>query len=449
MADVIRIKKGLNINLVGAAKEIFSDTVLTNRYSIRPDDFPGITPRLDVKQGTTVKIGTSLFHDKNNPEIKFVSPVSGVVDAINRGERRKILDIQISSDEKKESVEFPKCDINTTSKEELKSIFMNFGFWTMIRKRPFDIIAEPTDTPKSIFISAFDSAPLAPNYNFLFAGMEKEFQKGIDVLKAMVGVPIHVCINDDSSIFSKIGNVNLHIVKGPHPAGNVGVQINKISPINKGDVVWTLSTQNVITIGRSFINGAIDFCRNIALTGSMVKSPCYFHFTYGASIKDILKDNIIEDKKSRFISGNALTGTQILSDGFIGAFDNQITVLPEASNPEFLGWIMPRFNKFSISHTYFSWLFGKKKQYDIDTNINGGERAIILSNEYDKVFPMDIYPSYLIKAIISKNIDRMIDLGIYEVAPEDFSLCEFIDASKLPLQKIVREGLDYLRKEDA
>lgn len=451
MAEVIKIKRGLDIKLKGKADAKYAEAQIPDMFAVRPDDFQGITPRLAVKAGALVKVGTELFHDKETPEVKVVSPVSGEVVAVNRGERRKILDIQIKSDGKFESEPFIKANPNSLSAEDLKKNFLNAGLWSFIRKRPFDIIASVSDQPKAVFMSAFDSAPLAPDYDFIFEGQGNDLQTGIDALKKLAGAPVHVSVNiqKDSSPFKNLNGIELHEFDGPHPAGNVGVQINHISPVNKGESVWVVKPQDVIMIGRAFNTGILDFSRNIVLAGSMVKNPAYYHTIYGANISTIVKDNVSEDGTARYISGNPLTGLQIPADGFLGAFDQQISVLPEATEPEVLGWIMPRLNKFSLSHTYFSWLFGQKKEYDLDTNVNGGERAIIVSNEYDKVFPMDIYPEYLIKAIIAQDIDKMIQLGIYEVAPEDFALCEFVDTSKLKLQQIVRNGLDYLRREDA
>ena len=449
MAEVIKIKKGLDINLKGKAEQVIAKANLPEVYAVRPDDFQGVTPRLAVKEGTQVKVGTELFYDKENPDLKFVSPVSGVVTAVNRGDRRKLLDVQIKSDGKFESEDFAKGNPNSLSADDVKERLQKSGFAAFIRMRPYDVIANINVAPKAVFISAFDSSPLAPDYSFIFKNDAENIQVGIDALKKVSNAPVYVSISktQDGSVFSNLKNVELNVFDGPHPAGNVGVQINHLNPINKGEEVWTVKMQTVKEIGQAFLTGKIDFKRIIALTGSEVSSPAYYETVYGASISTIVADKV-SNPSVRYISGNALTGTKIAADGFIGAFDLQITVLPEANEDETLGWIMPRLNKFSVSRTYFSWLFGNK-EYTLDTNVNGGERAIIVSNEYDKVFPFDIYPEYLVKATIAKNIDEMIQLGILEVAPEDFALCEFVDTSKLKLQQIIREGLDYLRKEEA
>lgn len=449
MAEVIKIKKGLDIKLKGKAKAEYAKITLSDIFGVKPDDFEGLIPRVAVKPGDHVSVGTELFHDKEKSNLKVVSPVSGEVVAVNRGDFRKLLSIEVKSDGKFTSVEFPSAGLSSFSSEEVKNLVFENGFGAFIRRRPYDVIASPEENPVGIFISAFDSAPLAPDYDFIYDGDNKDMQTGIDALKKMTGVPVHVCVKagTNSQFFKGLNGVELHEFDGPHPAGLVGVQINHINPINKGDIVWTVKPDTVISIGHAFNKGVVSFDKSIAVTGSEVKNPTYVKVKFGAKVDAILNNQITGDDV-RIISGNVLTGTQIRINDYLCAFDNQITVIPETKEDELLGWIMPRCNKFSINRTYFSWLCGKK-EYALDTNINGGERAIIVSNEYDKVFPMDIYPEALIKAVICQDIDKMIDLGIYEVAPEDFALCEFVDTSKLKLQKIVREGLNYLRKEEA
>lgn len=449
MSEVIRIKKGLDINMKGKAKEVLAKVGASESFSVRPDDFHGIKPKVLVREGDKVKVGTVLFQSKTNQDLKFVSPVSGEVVAVNRGDKRKVLDIRLKSDGQFVSEEFPKVRPSELSAEKVKEAMLNAGFFAFIKQRPYDIVADPNDNPKAIFISGFDTAPLAPNYEYVLVGREEDFQYGIDALSKLTSGKIHVSINAESAsnIYKKTKGVELHEFIGPHPTGNVGVQIHHIDPINKGDIVWTVNPQDVAMIGAAFKNGQISFSKKVALTGSSVKAPQYYDMKVGESIANVIANNIDGDN-IRYISGNALTGTQISADGYLGAFDSEITVIPEGDhNSEFLGWIAPRLNKFSVSRSYFSWLMGKSKEYVFDTNINGGERAFIMSGEYDKVFPMDIYPEYLVKAIMAKDIDKMEQLGIYEVAPEDFALCEFVCTSKIETQRIVREGLDYLRKE--
>lgn len=449
MAEVIKIKQGLDINLKGKAEQVYSSCQIPVEFAVKPEDFEGLIPRLAVKPGDHVTVGSEIFHDKEFTGLKVTSPVSGEVVAVNRGDRRKLINVEIKSDGKFESASFEKANPNNLSAEEVSDRIFNAGFGAFIRRRPFDVIANPAEKPVKVFISTFDSAPLAADYSFTLKGQEKNLQTGIDALAKMTGALVYVGLDAkvQDSPFKGLSNATVYEFDGPHPAGNVGVQINHVSPINRGEVVWTVKPEIVAAIGKAFNEGVIDFSRNIALAGSKVTSPCYYKTVYGAKISSILNNNI-DSVNARIINGNPLTGTQVTAEGYLGAFDNQISVIPETKEDELFGWIMPRLNKFSANKTYFSWLFGKK-EYDIDTNIYGGERAIIVSNEYDKVFPMDIYPEYLIKAIIAQNIDKMIDLGIYEVAPEDFALCEFVDTSKLKLQKIVREGLNYLRKEEA
>ncbi|MBO4530965.1 MAG: Na(+)-translocating NADH-quinone reductase subunit A [Paludibacteraceae bacterium] len=449
MSEVIRIKKGLDINLKGKAQEVSAKAEASDLFSVRPDDFHGIKPKVVVHEGDAVKVGTVLFYSKTNPELKFVSPVSGEVLAVNRGDKRKVLDIRLKSDRQFTSESFPKGRPSEMTSENVKETLLNAGFFAFIKQRPYDVIADPNDCPKAIFISGFDSAPLAPNYEYLLVGREEDFQLGIDALAKLTKGKIHVGINAEvsSNLYTHTKGIEIHQFLGPHPAGNVGVQIHHIDPINKGDIVWTINALDVAMIGAAFKTGQISFARSIVLNGASVKNPAYYKMTVGECISNIVANNIVGDNV-RYISGNPLTGTQIPADGFLGAFDAQITVIPEGDkNDEMLGWIMPRLNKFSVSRSYFSWLLGRKKEYNIDTNLNGGQRAFIMSGEYDKVFPMDIYPEFLVKAIIAKDIDKMEQLGIYEVAPEDFALCEFVCTSKIETQRIVREGLDYLRKE--
>ncbi len=449
MSEVIRIKKGLDINMKGKAKEVLAKVGASESFSVRPDDFHGIKPKVLVREGDKVKVGTVLFQSKTNQDLKFVSPVSGEVVAVNRGDKRKVLDIRLKSDGQFVSEEFPKARPSELSAEKVKEAMLNAGFFAFIKQRPYDIVADPNDNPKAIFISGFDTAPLAPNFEYILVGREEDFQYGIDALSKLTSGKIHIGINAESAsnIYKKTKGVELHEFIGAHPTGNVGVQIHHIDPINKGDVVWTINPQDVAMIGAAFKNGQISFAKKVALTGSSVKTPQYYDMRVGESVANVIANNIDGDDV-RYISGNALSGTQISADGYLGSFDSQITVIPEGDhNNEFLGWIAPRLNKFSVSRSYFSWLMGKEKEYVFDTNINGGERAFIMSGEYDKVFPMDIYPEYLVKAIMAKDIDKMEQLGIYEVAPEDFALCEFVCTSKIETQRIVREGLDFLRKE--
>lgn len=447
MHRVVKISKGLDINLKGAPEATFTSVQPAKYYALMPADFTRVTPKVVVAPEDVVKAGDTLFVDKNAPELRFVSPVSGKVVAVNRGERRRVLSIVVESDGKFESVDYKAKDVFSLSAEEVKNNLLAAGLFAFIRQRPYDVIAAPTDTPRAIFVSTFDSKPLAVDFEVALKGNEEDFQVGLDALSRIAPLFLNVGAKQTSVALNVAKNVTTTVFKGPHPAGNVGVQINHIAPVNKGEVVWTVGAEEVIFIGRLFNKGKIDFTRTVALAGSEVKNPSYSKVVLGAQVSTLIDGRLDNTNELRIIDGNVLTGKKIAADGFLGAFSTEVTVIPEVmGGDEMFGWIAPRFSMFSTSRSYFSWLFPKRK-YTIDARIKGGERHMIMSNEYDKVFPMDIYPEYLIKAIITGNIDKMEELGIYEVAPEDFALCEFVDSSKLELQRIVREGLDKLRAE--
>lgn len=447
MHRVVKISKGLNINLKGAPVAEFTSVAPAKLYALMPADFTRVTPKVVVKPEDKVKAGDPLFFDKENPELQFVSPVSGTVVAVNRGERRRVLSVVVESDGKFESVEYKAKDVLSLSADEVKADLLKAGLFGFFRQRPYDVIAVPGDTPRAIYVSAFDSKPLAVNFEIALKGNEDDFQTGLDALSRIAPVHLGICACQKSAALNVAKNVTTTIFKGPHPAGNVGVQINKTAPINKGEIVWTIGAEEVIFIGRLFNKGKVDFTRTVALAGSEVKNPSYSKMILGAQISNLVEGRLDNKYELRIIDGNVLTGKKTTADGFLGAFSTEITVIPEImGSAEMLGWIAPRFSMFSTSRSYFSWLSPSRK-YTIDARIKGGERHMIMSNEYDKVFPMDIYPEYLLKAIITGNIDKMEQLGIYEVAPEDFALCEFVDSSKLEIQRIVREGLDKLRAE--
>ena len=449
MANVIKLRKGLDINLKGKAAAEYMQVSEPGFYSLVPDDFTGVTPKVVVKEQEYVMAGGPLFIDKNHPEVKFVSPVSGVVTSVERGARRKVLNIVVQAATEQDYEEFGKHRPQEMSGEEVKQLLLSAGMFAFIRQRPYDVIADPTVAPKAIFISAFDSAPLAPDFEFVLRGQEADFQTGLDALSRMAPTYLGISAKQSAPALTQAKNVTVTIFDGPHPAGNVGVQIQHIAPVNKGEVIWTLSAFDVLLIGRFFNTGKVDFSRIVAVTGSEIVKPKYVRTIAGARLDSILGDNV---KKSgynqRFISGNVLTGTQVDPMGYLRMPHSQITVIPEGDDcNEFFGWATPGLDKYSVSHSYFTWLLGRKKEYVLDARLHGGERAIIMSGEYDKVFPMDILPEFLIKAVIAFDIDKMENLGIYEVAPEDFALCEFVDTSKLEIQKIIRNGLDQLMKE--
>lgn len=448
MANVIKLKKGLDIQLKGKPEKVLLTGKHSESYAIVPDNYNGITPKVVVRPGDKVKAGSVLIIDKTYPEIKFVSPVSGEVTAVNRGEKRKVLSVVVKPDAEFEYEDFGKKNVSALSSEEVKETILNAGLWPCIKQRPYDIIARPAEAPRDIFVSAFYTAPLAPNFDFVIKGQENDFQTGLDALAKLTSGKLYVGIKKGSTI--KVQNAEVYEFEGPHPAGNVGVQINNIKPVNKGEVVWTVRPDDVILIGRLFNTGKADFTRLIALTGSELSKTGYVKALPGCNINSLV-DGMLKPTQGhiRIISGDVLTGTKVSKDDFLGFYDTQISTIPEGDEVhEFFGWATLGANKFSAGKTFLSSLLGGlKKERIIDARIKGGKRAMIMSNEYDKVFPMDIFPEYLLKAIIAFDIDKMENLGIYEVAPEDFALCEVVDTSKIEIQKIVRNGLDLLYKE--
>ncbi len=449
MSEVIKIKRGLDIPLKGAAEKIMVKADMADTFAVKPIDFQGIRPKLVAKPGAKVKAGTPIFFDKFQPDVQFTSPVSGEVIDVVRGERRKILEIVVKADGQQSYEEFKKGDPNNLSKDAIIEQLQKSGLWAAIRQRPYNITARATETPRDIFISAFDSAPLAPDMDFIMQEEKQHFQIGIDALSKLTEGQIHLGVNaayPPAAAFTEAKGVQIHAFKGPHPAGNVGVQINKIAPVNKGEVVWTIKPHHVVAIGRLFEQGIYDVSKIVALTGSEVDAPKYYKLIDGSSISPMVKDNIKTDVKHRYISGNALTGKKISSDGYLGFFDNQVTVIPEGDYFEFFGWAAPGFKKFSATRAFLSSFLPKRK-HRLDTNLHGGERAYVMTGEYEKVCPLDIYPQQLIKAIMIEDIDLMEKLGIYEVVEEDFALCEYVCTSKTEVQKILRQGLDLMHKE--
>ncbi|MBO4801541.1 MAG: Na(+)-translocating NADH-quinone reductase subunit A [Bacteroidaceae bacterium] len=442
MANVIKLRKGLDVNLKGKASLETMQTKVEGQFALVPDDFYGMKPKVVVKEGDIVKVGDALFVDKNHPEVKFVSPVSGTVSQVERGERRKVMSVRVDADGKQDAVSF-------TEKEPLK-LLLESGLFGFFRQRPYDVVANPEEKPKAIFISAFNSMPLAADFEYVLQGQEKEFQAGLSLLAKIAKVHLGISAKQKAQALTAAKDCTVTVFDGPAPAGNVGVQINNVDPINKGEVVWTLGAEEVIFVGRLLLNGKVDLTRTIALAGSEVKAPKYAKMLVGAPLAPMLKGQIDESKSLRIINGNPMVGVKTSKNGWLGAHATEVTVIPEGDDVyEMLGWIAPRFKEFSTSRSYFSWLKPKKTEYALDARIKGGERHMIMSGEYDRVFPMDIYAGYLVKAIIAGDIDRQEALGIYEVAPEDFAIAEFVDSSKLELQRIVREGLDILRKENA
>lgn len=443
MAEAIKIKRGVNIPLAGeAAKEV--STVLTDSCAIKPADFHGMIPRLMLKEGAKVKAGTPIFQDKYNESIKYVSPVSGEITEIVRGEKRLILEIRILADKEQQ---YENIAARASDADEIKQTLLDSGMWPFIRQRPFDVVANPADKPKAIFISAFDSSPLAPDFSYVLNERLGDLQKGVDVVAKLTSGKVYLNLSSktESGVFGLVKGVVHHTFAGPHPAGNPGVQIHHLSPINKGERVWVIHPQDLAAIGFLFNNNKIDNHRTIAITGSEVSKTGYLKVYNGSQVKPLVS-NRLNSGTNRIISGNVLTGDKISENGYLGAYHHQITVIPESHEPEFFGWITPGFDKFSLSRTFFSWMMPGKK-YRLNTLQHGEERAFVMTGQYERVFPFDIYPVHLLKAMLTENIEAMEKLGVYEVSPEDFALCEFGCTSKIEVQKIVRNALDLIQKE--
>ncbi|UBM61804.1 Na(+)-translocating NADH-quinone reductase subunit A [Candidatus Sulfidibacterium hydrothermale] len=447
MSTVFTIKKGLDIKLLGDAEKTVTD-LEPDLFAIKPVDFIGCFPKMLVKEGDKVKAGSPLFYDKYREDIYFTSPVSGTVSEIRRGAKRKLLEVIIEPDGKNDALDFGAGSPAEMKREAIIEKLLKSGLWPFLRQRPYSIVAQPKETPKAIFVPAFDSAPLAPDFDLMVHGKGEEFQAGLDVLAQLTDGKVYLNVHADntkSKVFLNAKNVEIQSFRGPHPSGNVSVHVSRISPLNKGEIIWYIYPQDIIAIGRLFLTGKHDTTRLIALTGSEVKKRHYFKTRLGASISKMVQENV-EQGELRYISGNVLTGDKIDKNGFVGFYHSQVTVIPEGNYYEFLGWALPGFGKFSISRTYPAFLFPNKK-YRLDTNLHGGERAYVMTGMFEKVFPFDIYPLQLIKAILIEDIDLMENLGIYEIDAEDFALCEVIDTSKTEIQKIVRNGLELMRKE--
>lgn len=447
MTKQIKLRKGLNVRMKGKADKILISEERPDRYAVKPVDFPGLTPKMCVKPGDKLKAGSTVFFDKQRPEIKYTAPVSGVVLDVVRGERRRILEIVLEASGN-ENVDFGKANPDELDRDAIKSKILESGLWPSIRQRPYHIVANPADSPKSIFISGFDTAPLAADLDYITDMLPKEhYQTGINVLKKLCDGKVHLGLsnNTTSSVLKNTEGVEKHIFSGPHPAGNVGIQIHHVDPVNKGESVWYVNLQDVVNLGRLFTDGIYAPEKIIAVAGSEVDKPRYHRTKTGASVSTMIKDNIISDNV-RYISGNVLNGLKIEADGYLGYYDSSVSVIPEGNYYEFFGWILPGFKKFSFSRTFLTWMMPGKK-YRLDTNLHGGERAFVMTGDYERVLPMNIYPMQLLKSILIEDIDRMEQLGIYEVAEEDFALCEFICPSKIEIQSLIRKGLDLMVKE--
>ena len=444
MSKNIKLRKGLDIKLAGKAEQVLENAPMAKSYAVSPLDYENVTPKLLVKVGDKVEAGSALFFDKNNPRILFTSPVSGVVSAINRGEKRKLLNVAVEPDATQVYKELQVVNPAKAQRSEVVEMLLQSGLWTRIVERPYGVIANPEATPKSIFVSAFDSAPLAPDYNFVLKEEKAAVEAGLALLQKLTDGKVHLSARKGAEGYmADVKGVEYHTFEGKHPAGNVGVQIHHIDRIAKGDIVWTVNIQDVALMGRLVLGGKLDMTKIIAVAGSEAQAPKYKRIIAGASIESIVGK---VDARVRVISGDVLSGVKSEADGYISANANMLTLIPEGDVYELLGWAMPRFHRFSVSRAYFSWLC-PKKEYKLDTNLNGGERPFVVTGLYENYLPMDVYVAYLLKACLVKDLDKMENLGIYEVLPEDLALCEFVDPSKIEMQQILRDGINLMIKE--
>lgn len=466
MANIINIKRGLDLPIDGAAELRTTDARDIATYAVKPTDYVGLVPRMLVAEGDMVQAGDALFCDKKDERIRFCAPVAGRVKAVVRGPKRLLLAVVVEKDDTAAETAAP---LTGTLREQM----LQCGLWTMLRQRPFGTIANPDDNPKAIVVSCFDSAPMAPDYDYLLQGREEDFARGVAALASLTENPLHLCFRNGQSLMARVAhspakNVVLHVVNGPHPAGNVGTQIAQICPINKGDVVWTMNPQDIATLGRLAATGTYCPQRTVAVAGPQIKAPRYFKTYMGACVKSLVAgqannsgyprmDGADGMDGNRIISGNILSGTQIAADGFIGGYDSLLSILPEGDYYDFMGWLMPGLKKFSFSRTFLSGFIARCKKAQemmpaftkpvFDTNTHGEVRPFVVTDSFEKVFPFDIYPVELIKACMIGDMELQENLGIYEVEPEDFALCEFIDTSKTDIQPVIREALETLRKE--
>lgn len=447
MANSIDLKKGLNLPIAGAADLRVKASVMPGTVAIQPSDFKGLNPRLLVKEGDKVLAGSPVLADKKNTDILITSPVSGTVEQVVRGDKRKLLAVLVKADSSQESVDFGKKDASRLSAAEVKETLLKSGLWAAMIQRPYGVIADPAAAPKGIFVSAFSTAPLAADTEFTLSSEVSAIQAGVNALSKLA--PVHVSVNGAGSAFAKLQNATLHTVTGKHPAGNVGVQISHISHIRKEETVWTVSPVILAAIGKLFTTGKIDLTRKVAVAGPAAVEPAYVETVPGAPMSTF-KSFFGAAEGLRIVSGDVLSGKNAGADGYLGYFDTQVSVLKEGNTHELLGWARPlRLNQFSSTRSYFSWLCPNKK-YDMDTNLHGGPRAFLMSDSfYGDVLPMDIFPLYLTKACLAGDIEKMEKYGIYEVLPEDLALCEYVDPSKNYIQDIIAQGIDLMLKEMA
>jgi Na+-transporting NADH:ubiquinone oxidoreductase subunit A len=445
--SVIRLKRGYNIQLRGKAGKTFLPFEQPKLFALKPRDIHGISPipRVHLQEGDEVKAGQPLYFDKPNPAVQYSAPVSGEIVEIRRGAKRAIEAVVILGDAKIEFYDHSRL-ADSASRDDIVQYLLRSGSWVLLRQRPYNVVPDPNAVPRDIFVSCFDTAPLAPDHAFLLQGSEAAFQRGLRLLGKLTSGRVHLGLPEQApDVFARAEGVVKHTFSGPHPAGNVGVHIHHVAPLNKGDVVWTVKPQDVAILGRLVSDGIFDAQRTIAVVGDELKSAGYIKTRIGAQVKPFLEGNLKQDNV-RVISGNPLTGTRIAKDGFVGLFDDQITVIEEGDKPEFLGWLIPSYPRPSRSRTFLSYLF-PNREYHVNTNNHGEPRAFVMTGEYEGVVPMDLYPQHLIKSILYRDFDQMEGLGIYEVVEEDLALCEFVCTSKQSVQSILREGLNAMRAE--
>ena len=456
MSEVIKIKKGLTINLQGEADKVFSQVELPKTVAVKPTDFPFLTPKLTLKPGANVLAGDTLFYDKDRPAIKFASPVSGEVVDVIRGAKRKILEVRVLADSSINYQDHGSLNPASASKEDIKSKMLNGGVWAFLTERPFGGVANPEAEPRDIFISGFDTNPLAGDIDFMLHGLEEEVKTAVEALSKLTSGKVYIGVSANAGsgkVFDACKSIDNVVVKqfnGQHPAGNVGTQIHAIEPINKGEMVWTVNANNLPIIGKLFLEGKYDATRALCIAGPGIENPKYIRTIIGAPVKDLVANNVKSDANYRIISGSPLSGSTANDEFTLGHFEYQICALEEGDKPKFVateGWMSPGFNRFSLSRTYPTWLIGKNKKFNLDTNLNGEHRAFVVTGQYEKVFPFDIYPVQLIKSIITNDVEMQENLGIYEVLPEDFAVCEFVCTSKIESQDILRKGLENLKAE--
>lgn len=453
MVKTVKLCRGLDIRLKGRPTEQSLGAAQGKVYALTPSSFPGLTAKVVVKEGDRVSAGSFLFVDKRYPDVGFASPVSGTVKAVVRGDRRKLLAVEVEADNEIEYIDFGTKNVAELNGAEVVDCITKAGLLGFFRQLPNAISANNVALPRDIFVSALRDMPLASQFEVELKGNERDFQTGLTALSKIASTHLGIGKGQKATALLEAKDVDVTIYDGKCPAGNVGVHVNHTAPVNKGETVWTVDPMVVVFVGRLFNTGKVDLRRKVAIAGDKANDNGYVDTMVGIRVGDLLSGKINDDDYSagllRVIDGDVLTGKKATIDDYLSANSSEVTVIAEGSDKdELIGWICPRTSQFSSHHSYFSWLFGRKKEFSADARIKGGRRNIIMSGEYDSVLPMDIYGEYLVKAILAEDIDRMEQLGIYEVSPEDFAVAEFVDSSKLPLQQIIRKGLDLVRKEN-